>query len=256
MGKINRLYVAWQEPQSRRYFPVACLNSLEPPQSAGYEFLYTKGAKEAREYGFQPFLPFNDLEKTYRSAELFPFFSNRLLPRSREDYDVCSRNLGLSTVDASPVEILARSGGRRATDSVEVFAPPQVQDTPENGHRVLEYFFLAHGLRHFRQCAQDMVNQGLKKGAPLFIMRDLQNVVDQGALVLRTGDYCCVGFLPRYLVGEISELVCRESTLEFRLEQLNPPPAPIQQRMLCRLRASADRNFTPFSSAVYEPLAT
>lgn len=254
MGKVDKLYVAWQDPIDRRYFPVGCLRCVGAGEARHYEFSYIKGAEKAGSYGFRPFLPFNDLEKTYRSATLFPFFANRLLPHSRKEYEEYTTSLGLSTDEASPMEILARSGGRRATDSVEVFAPPHVQKISNGRGRILDYFFLAHGLRHMRHYAQDLVAESLKKGDRLFIMHDLQNPVDCRALALRTADYCCVGFLPRYLVEDIWELLGKNEKIEITLERLNSPPVPIQQRMLCRLRTSVENDFTPCSSEAYELL--
>ncbi len=254
MGKVDRLYVAWQDPIDLRYFPVGCLRYVGTGEARHYEFSYIKGAEEGTKYGFRPFLSFDDMEKTYRSATLFPFFANRLLPHSRKEYEEYTTSLGLATEEASPMEILGRSGGRRATDSVELFSPPHIQETSNGGGRILDYYFLAHGLRHMRHCAQDLVAQSLKKGDPLFVIHDLQNPVDRRALVLRTADYCCVGFLPRYLVQDIWELLGKNGEIEIAIERLNFPPVPIQQRMLCKLRAKVDSEFTPCSSSVYRPL--
>jgi len=78
--------------------------------------------------------------------------------------------------------------------------------------------------------------------------------VDRRAFALRTADYCCVGFLPRYLVEDAWDLFDKSGVIEVTLERLNPPPIPIQQRMLCRLRARIDGEFRPYSSDVYKPL--
>jgi hypothetical protein len=254
MSKVDKLYVAWQDPVGHRYFPVGCLRCVGTGGKGPYEFSYIKGAEEGAKYGFRPFLPFDDMEKTYRSTTLFPFFANRLLPHARKEYGEYTRSLGLATNEASPLEILARSGGRRATDSVEVFAPPHIQEMSNGGGRILDYYFLAHGLRHMRYCAQDLVAQSLKKGDSLFVMHDLQNPVDRRALALRTADYCCVGFLPRYLAEDVWELFGKNGEIEITLERLNSPPIPIQQRMLCKLRAKIEGEFKPCSSDVYRPL--
>jgi hypothetical protein len=69
---------------------------------------------------------FPSLEGVYRSSFLLSLFSNRVMNHSREEYDEYVADLGLSPDQAEPFTVLARSGGRRSTDKLEVFAPPTV----------------------------------------------------------------------------------------------------------------------------------
>ena len=50
-----------------------------------YRFVYTRGAKTAK--GFTPFSGMENLDDIYKSAELFPIFANRLLSKSRPEYE-------------------------------------------------------------------------------------------------------------------------------------------------------------------------
>ena len=254
MKVLEQLFVAWQNPKNHSYFPVARLQHLDDAGEEHYEFTYIKGASEAAEQGFEPFLTFPQLGETYRSKDLFSFFTNRVLLPSRSDYEEFVLSLGLTAEDLSPIQILARSGGRRATDSIEVFAPP-LRDSVAGRNHLASYFFLAHGVRHMKDCAQRFA-ETLKHGDRLFIMHDLQNPADRDALTLRTEDYCCVGFLPRYLLPDFWELVRTDVAIEVTVEKLNPPPAPIQQRILCKLQAVPEEDFQPCSSDVYKPYVT
>lgn len=258
MNAIDTLYVVWQDPRTSRYFVVGRLLATVTREEEVYEFVYTKGVHAARDNGFEPFLAFPDIDKEYFSTRLFPFFTNRLLPLSREDYSESIERLGLSPGTASPMEVLARSGGRRATDSIELFAPPHSEDSSDEQGRVLEYFFLVHGIRHMKDCARLMTEENLHAGDGLFIVHDMQNRYDRRALVLRTGDYCCVGFIPRFLIGDVWMLLedNEQVTVTVTVEQLNPPPAPIQQRILCRLSATVRNHFSPCSAEDFLPLVS
>lgn len=254
MKVLEQLFVVWQDPKSCMYLPVGHLKHISEEGERYYEFTYIKGVRDAIKHSFKPFLAFPKFEETYRSKELFSFFGNRILPRSRSDYVEFVSNLGLSQDDSTLIEILARSGGRRATDSVELFCPLKSNGVPSDGCLV-NYFFLAHGLRHMRGCAQDLV-ETLKSEARLFITHDLQNPVDNEALILRTEDYCCVGFLPRYLLADCWELLKGSDAIKVFIEKLNPPPAPIQQRILCRMEANTKEDFQPCSSNIYMPFVS
>jgi hypothetical protein len=81
-----------------------------------YTFAYTKGAEEARQQArFQPLESFPDLLTVYVSEQLFPLFSNRLLPQSRPEYQEFLEWLSVPSSERDPVVILARSGGRKVT---------------------------------------------------------------------------------------------------------------------------------------------
>lgn len=84
-----------------------------------------------------------DIRRVYHSATLFPTFTNRLRPSSRSDYPDLLRWLDVPEADASPLVILARSGGQRVTDSLEVFTSPE---SVVDG--VYEIRFFLHGLSH------------------------------------------------------------------------------------------------------------
>ncbi|MEH2456180.1 hypothetical protein [Nostoc sp.] len=124
---MKTLFLAWQDPKIRAWFPIGRLTY----DGTKYYFVYTHGATEAQvKYGFQLLLSFPDLNKVYTSVELFPLFYNRLMQRSRPDYKNYIQSLNIPEGEDYPVTILSRSGGRKVTDNFEVFPCPEPD---ENG---------------------------------------------------------------------------------------------------------------------------
>jgi hypothetical protein len=230
---MKTLFLAWLDPVHRRWFPVGRLTS----EGGEYAFRYTEGVLDAqREAGFQPLAAFPDVTATYRSPELFALFSNRLLPRSRPDYREFIEWLHIPESEEEPFVILARSGGRRATDTFEVFPEPQVD---ESGIVVLHFFI--HGIRHSSPEAVQR-SESLGVGERFLVLHDLQNPHDRNALALRreassSGDLHLVGFCPRYISEEVLP-VLRDHPERVKVEvaHVNPPPAPAQLRVLCSMR--------------------
>lgn len=239
------LLVAWQEPKSRVIAPVGRLEQ----HPGGYLFEYIGGALDARARGFFGFFEFPQLAARYVSETLFPLFQNRLMPTARPDYREFIGSLGLDPASADPMGVLARSGGGRATDRVELFAPP----TYDRERSLWETFFLLRGVRHRPPAAQARV-LALRPGERLFAMIDLQNEHNPKALLLRSDDGHNLGYLPDYMVEDVNLLVERPGSLEILVEQVNPPPISVHHRVLCRLVAHWAGDFRPFASSLYRSL--
>ena len=176
---MKTLFLAWQDPQSRTWFPIGRLTR----EAGMYHFSYLQGALQAKEQAnFQPIWAFPNFYQHYTSIDLFPLFANRLLRPSRPDYKDFVQWLNIPATDKDPIALLARSGGRRKTDSFEVFPCPE-RDAQGEYH----IHFFAHGLRHFPEEAQTYV-QSLQPKTRLFITHDMQNSMDSRALILRTED--------------------------------------------------------------------
>src|SRR5579864_5897436 len=146
------LFVSWQDPTSRRWHVVARLKR----EQGEYRFTYTKGALASN--NFTPFGRMTDLRQEYRSAELLPLFSNRVLPRSRPEYLEYLEWLALNPSNADPLVILARTGGLRSTDSLSMYPMPTKSSNGE--YRVV---FFCHGLRYIPDMALDRISE-LKAG--------------------------------------------------------------------------------------------
>ena len=142
------LFLAWQDrANTRQWFPVGRLDANL--DCSEFRFRYINGAKRAQEeVGFSPLLEFPELERDYRSSDLFPIFQNRIMTPRRPDFPEYLRSLDLAE-NADPIEILSANGGRRVTDSFEVF-PELVKN--EDGGFVCRFFL--HGLRYISEPAR------------------------------------------------------------------------------------------------------
>lgn len=241
---MDTLFLAWQDPQNRRWLPVGRLTF----NGAVYHFIYTKGAKASR--NFIPFGRMRDMDVTYESKELFPLFANRLLSRSRPEYRDFLHWLNIRADEDDPVALLARTGGLRETDSLEVFPCPQ----PTNNNQYHIHFFV-HGIRHLPEQAIERVH-ALRERDRLLLMRDLQNPYDSLALAVRTGGLPnFLGYCPRYLTEDVLTLLnkCGLQAVQVSVERVNRE-APLQLRLLCNITSCWPAGFRPCSGEMYEPL--
>ena len=128
---MSELFVAWRgdDPQ-HGWGPVGRLEYDE----GVYRFSYTRGARTL--IGFRPFPEMSDLDRIYESNELFPLFANRLLSRSRQEYEAFLLWGGFDPNNPpDPIAILGVTEGIRQTDSIEVFPCPVCRMTaswPDN----------------------------------------------------------------------------------------------------------------------------
>ena len=242
---MKALFIAWQDTKSRRWAPVGRLTR----ENGLYRFVYTRGAEEMPD--FHPFGRMQDLHKAYQSEELFPIFANRILAKNRPEYQDYLKWLGLSEAQYDAFEELARTGGLRATDSLEIFPCPD--PTSEKNYNV---YFFCRGLRHQHEENQARARQ-LKTGEQLYLMQDLQNPYDDMALLMRTGDpITLVGYAPRYYSAEFTQLIKSNGPDKVRVtvEQVNND-APEQYRVLCKLLSPWPVNFSPCAKEQFKALA-
>jgi hypothetical protein len=239
----SALFLTWQDPDTRSWYPVGRLTR----EYGEYIFVYTKGALESPR--FIPFGSMNQVGVKYVSPILFPLFSNRLLGKSRPEYTDYLCWLGLQQHSAHPLELLARTGGERATDSLQIYPCPE----PTVDGRYQTYFF-CHGIRHLRSFVSSEV-EVLEAGQQLLPMFDILNSVDQQAVAIRTTDPAMmIGYSPRYLARDIRELATlSRETFDLRVERVNRD-APIRFRLLCRLAAAWPDGFEPCSEPTFQPI--
>lgn len=241
---MTSLFVAWQDSKSRRWFPIGKLEASKN----GYEFCYTRGVLEAeRSCGFKGLQSFPALDETYESPELFPVFSNRVLSQSRPDYVSFVQYLNLQSESADPMRVLARSGGLRATDEVQVFPLPE---RTENGKYLMHFF--AHGVRYIEEENQKVI-ESLSRGELLTLVPEPQNEHDALAIQVQ-GRGVKLGYCPRYLNHDFHALLARSKDVVLTVEKVNPSPAPIQLKLLCSLIADWPSGFEPFAGEEYQPV--
>ena len=240
---MNTLFVAWQQPTSGEWIPVAKLERRDKY----YCFSYTMGVYRAE--GFLPFSRMDKLTAVYASPTIFPLFANRLISKSRPEFKDYLRWLGLANMEDDPMAMLALTGGIRGTDSIELFQPPFIG---ENGEYQVEFF--ARSLSHLPKEAVSHLSM-LSKGDRLYLMRDAQNSFDPNALALRTNNPTFfVGYCPKYYtrdLGALLESSASQLTVTVKCVNLD---APLNMRLLCTLQAKAPLGFAPLDSAEdFEP---
>ncbi|HEY4697898.1 MAG TPA: HIRAN domain-containing protein [Gallionella sp.] len=242
---MKALFVAWQDMKSRSWAPVGRLTH----EDGVYRFVYTRGAEAMPD--FRPFGVMQDLHSAYKSEKLFPLFANRILAKNRPEYSDYLKWLGLNEARYDELEELARTGGLRATDSLELFPCPE----PTAGKNYEVYFF-CRGLRHLHAENQERAQQ-LKPGERLYLMQDLQNPHDPMALLMRTVEpITLVGYAPRYYSAEFTQLIksTAPDQVKVTVEQVNLD-APVQYRVLCKLTSPWPANFSPCTTQDFEALA-
>lgn len=243
---MKALFLAYQDQSSRRWTPVARLTRAD----GEYRLTYTRGALSVS--GFAGFGRMQKLDKVFVSKDLFPLFANRVLPKSRPEYADYLEWLGLSPETHDDLEELARTGGLRATDSLELIPCPE--PTANNEY---EAFFFIRGIRHFPSEVADRCSR-LEKDERLYLMSDFQNQHDPYALLLRTGDpISAIGYSPKYYAKDFNLLAANDPmhyTPVVRVERVNLD-APMQYRVLCRITAPWPKFFEACSSEIFQPIS-
>jgi len=245
-NKPQALFLAWQDYTSRVWFPIGRLTY----DGTRYQFVYIKGAKDAEQQcRFQPLISFPQWDEVYYSNHLFPIFANRLMSASRPEYPSFVERLNVALDEDDPMVLLARSEGKRETDSLTVFPCPEPD---EEGKYELHFF--AHGLRYLPKSAISRIEQ-FQVGNKLWLAHEFQNEYDTRALTLNTQDHYIVGYCPRYLLSSVFDLVMRNPQLvDVRVERINPFPTPLRFRFLCKMTYFILNEVQPFSQDEYQPI--
>ena len=243
------LFLAWQDKsRSRQWFPIGRLDADR--DLSRYRFRYTHGARRAQEEAYFPTLPeFPEMYKEYLSPALFYLFQNRVMKPNRPDFQEHIKRLGLPE-DSNPdsFQILSVSGGQRVTDFYEVF--PKIE-TNAAGDFTTRFFL--HGWRYANEAAQNRLAQ-LESGEELYVALELNNPVTRVSVQIQTTDYNMIGWAPRYLVSDLAKSIAGSpGEYEAKVVRLNPPPAPMQQRLLIELRGNLGEH-EPMAGEDFLPL--
>lgn len=244
------VFIAWRggTPERGEWSPVARLTHEE----GEYRFVYTEGARTLR--GFHPFPGMGDLDIVYRSRELFPMLTNRLLSKSRPEYAAWLTWSGFDPKNPpDPLAVLGVTEGIRQTDALEVFPRPMA-----DAHGNFETRFFLHGLRFAAPHALERVAT-LQAGDALRVELEDDNeshphavaVLDDGVERLR------LGYVPRYLARDVRALIAHGGmdAIDLRVARHNQG-APLQMRVLCTLKAPWPRSFEPCAGTEFQPIVS
>ena len=186
----NELWLIWKESLSHRRFKIGILIKLND----GYEFSYVDPELgEARKVGFNFFLGFNDLSKTYKNNELFINIASRLPNKGRIDYLEILNSYNLDK-ESSDFDILKATRGRTLTDNYE-FVPAFDLNKIE---------FDVAGTRHCKDI--NKCKDFLKINRVLYLEPEPNNKNDENAVkvVLKeNGKLYHLGYVPRYYSKEL-----------------------------------------------------
>ena len=239
---MKKIYIIWNDRVDNVWIPVGMLTC-----NGSYEFKYTKGAMAEN---FSPFGNMTDLNLVYRSDQLFPIFSNRVLSQKRPEFDSFLDWLDITREDYDPLDVLALTEGKRITDSLEMFQCPV-----KNEKSQYEMSFFVHGLRHINNLSESRMIK-FNNNERLYISLDIQNPKDANAIMLRSDDPVThIGYCPRYLTNDFHELRKRSSVdkIEFRVRRFNPE-APLAYRLMCSVTAPWPDDFEPCASENFKPI--
>lgn len=240
------LFLAWQDKKpSCAWFPVGQLDA--DVEHSLYRFRYIKGVRKAMKEGFTPLLDFPELKGDYRSSELFPLFRNRVMNPTRPDFSDYLQSLDLPE-KANPIEILARNGGTRVTDTYEVF--PKL--TKHEDGSFTSRFFL-HGWRNINEEAKTRLSE-LTEEEELYVTLELTNPATRLAVQIQTTDYHMIGWAPRYLVHDLARAMTdSKGRYEAKVARMNSNTVISKQRILIEMRGYWDKH-EPMSSNDYQLL--
>ena len=201
-----------------------------------YEFSYTEGARQAKEYpGFIGIPGFRKLDKRHRADELFPAFLSRTMNLRRPDRTGYLSELGLDEAEWDAFAELSVSGGRSMADSFEVF--PEIE--PDGEGRFETRFVL-----HVNRDAIEKVDS-LQIGDRLRVLPGFKLPDSPPAILVISDDDWSLGLLPRYLVD------CMHSDGAWLVEEVNVsvaqvnPFAPLSNRLLVDFSGRLPKGFNP-----------
>lgn len=211
--------VTRQDRETRGYSRLGVLSDLGDAWAFRY---FTEVARDP-EIPRLPGLP--EADHVAESAYLFPLFAQRVISPRRPDRARVLSTLGLDET-ATAFEILAKNGGRRYGDTIELI---QLPTACPGGGETLE--FLVHGMRH--RCAEEQRSvDRLEIGEELTIVPEPSNAVDPEARVVTTRDGAGLGWVPAPLVP----LLARAVDVRAEVAHANRSDTNPHLRLLVRIR--------------------
>ncbi|KAB1660536.1 hypothetical protein F8O07_00645 [Pseudoclavibacter sp. CFCC 13796] len=240
----RQLIVTWQNIDTRAIEPIGLLTNAGDE----FRFEYFESAKSV--LGFRPFPGFKDFDHVYTAEELFPLFSSRVLSSTRPDYQEYVEKLDLQVSDATPWELLTRSEGKTAGDTIQLFPVPRRRG------QELELDVLIAGSRHMTK--KKVIPEGaapvgnyppedfesllseISPGDQLSLVRETDNNAGRAyaRLVLKdTVDP--IGYLPDWIAKEFEQHIDK-GEVSLTVTRVNPAQAGWHLRILGNLRVHTD----------------
>ncbi|WP_418303096.1 HIRAN domain-containing protein [Nocardioides dokdonensis] len=144
---------------------------------------------------------------------------------------------------SEPWEVLVRSGGRRAGDTIEVLPEPVIG--PDGATSCV---FLVHGVRHCGPQASAEIC-GLSAGDSLALRWEEDNPVNPRAVLVLNNSGTELGYVPDPLV-EYVQTVMTASEARLSVVRANGPEVGSHLRLLVRLDGFVPVGYQPFPAPV------
>lgn len=234
----RRFVVAWRDSSKPAISPIGCLDYVD----GRYSFAYVPGASQIPD--FRPLLEFPSFARTYVSDDLFPFFAQRIMDSRRPDYPAYVEALALP-LNASALDVLGRSGGRRKADKVQVMEIPR-----EAADGTTTFDFLVHGSR-FSPVGEDAVSVALSAARPgdeLALLPEPENPVNPNALLVVTAAGVPIGWVPDLLLPFVNSML-DAGGWQLSVLRVNGPEVAWQLRLVAHLTGPALRRPEPFGDS-------
>lgn len=256
---VRSLFVAWQQPESRRIFPVARLSRR---RSGEYELRYISAVWVACDHGFLGLPGFEELEAVHVTPGLPELFVQRS-PSRRRPSPVASSG---EQLDAAPITLFVRREPGSAPERLEAFAPP-LRAPDGRGWGMFE----VRGVG--RSPGTEQVVQELVPGERLELRPEPDNPYNPHALrILRIEGSPAigspaigspaigrhVGYAPDYFANELAAVGGRAEQIELTLgdvQRVTFAPAPIVYRVSCRYACPPELGRRLFTSDSYRPVS-
>jgi hypothetical protein len=252
-SRVPVLFVTWQAPESRRFFPIARVLRLPTGQ---FEWAYLRAVREAIELGGFAGLPgFEDVGAVSVGPELPAPFAHRVPARARPVRSTSRPRAANDVLDPAPITLLVPAGAGRH-ERLEVFSPPL--PAPLGG---------AWGVFGARGVGRVPHSQGaveaLAEHEALELVPEPTNAYNPHAVLLARPDGSAIGYVPDYLANELAEalgpgmadLGSRMRVDVASLERIHHPPAEPLYLVFCRYTCDAQLSQRLFRSERYQPLA-
>ncbi|MGL3806193.1 HIRAN domain-containing protein [Paeniglutamicibacter sp. R2-26] len=211
------LWLIWKHPDTGRYSRVGQLDSLSTGE---FEFSYEDVTLLPPE--FAPLAEFPDVNRQYRGPGLPAFYANRVMSDTRSAYGQYMDWLGLDpNTQNVPIEILARTGGERATDTFHVV------ERPLSAEEFSSYFFVS-GIRY---TGFEISSGSVALGDKLRIVPEPENPFNSHAIVLESKRSEKIGWIPDWMLA-VFPTSDASNELVITVEKINID-APHRMQLLC-----------------------
>jgi hypothetical protein len=230
---VRKLLVTRKLPPNNLYETIGILSRMSDDT---FHFSYLDTYAQAEYFRELPGL--RKVRGGVTSDRLFPFFAERVISPERPDRATALSYLNLEE-PAEPFEVLARSGGSRLNDQLEVLPFPE-----EVSKGQYAFTFFVHGIRYLDDTGYNALEQ-LHSGDSLQVEREPSNPESELALKVSHHE-TPLGYVPHPLRNFINPAVATDG-YTLTVVQRNSPNAGFHQRLLVRLMFQARSDEAMFS---------